>query len=180
MRACVLLDRDGVLNVERGDYVFRDEDFEVAPGVPEGLLRLKSAGYGLVVVTNQGGISKGLYPALRVYELHERLQEACGGLIDYLLFAPWHRSLSASLSAKPGSLMMERGIALTGAEPQVSWLVGDAARDLEAGKAAGVNTILIPTCKEQASPLADRVCRNFTEAVDWILDSPVRGLVPGI
>ena len=180
MKACILLDRDGVLNVERGDNVFRDEDFEVAPGVPEGLLRLKSAGYGLVVVTNQGGISKGLYSSDRVLELHGKLQEACGGVIDYLLFAPWHRSLSASLSAKPGSLMMERGLALTAAEPRFSWLVGDAERDLKAGKATGVNTILIPTCKEQESPLADKVCRNFTEAVDWILESRVRESFPGL
>jgi D-glycero-D-manno-heptose 1,7-bisphosphate phosphatase len=58
---CVFLDRDGVLNRERGDYTYTLEDFEVLPGVPEALALLKQNGYMLIVVTNQGGIAKGLY-----------------------------------------------------------------------------------------------------------------------
>lgn len=167
--SCVLLDRDGVLNEERGDYVYRTEDFVIPADVPSGLIRLKQAGFGLVVVTNQGGISKGIYSKSDVYALHQKLQDACGGVIDYLLFAPWHRSISASLSAKPGSLMLERGLALTGASPGNSWIIGDAERDLQAGVQAGVRRILIPTSKEQESQLADYVCKNFTGAVNAIL-----------
>ena len=171
MKGCILLDRDGVLNRETGDYVFREEDFQIPSDVPEGLNRLKSAGFGLVVVTNQGGISKGLYKSDAVKNLHKILQSACGNAIDYLLYAPWHRSISASLSAKPGSLMMERGMALTNATSENSWIIGDAGRDMEAGKAAGVRTILIPTLKERESPYADFVCENFTEAVKIILSA---------
>jgi len=171
MKGCILLDRDGVLNREIGDYVFREEDFQIPTDVPEGLNRLKTAGYGLVVVTNQGGISKGLYTAESVKNLHQILQTACGNAIDYLLYAPWHKSISASLSAKPGSLMMERGMALTNASSENSWIIGDACRDMEAGKAAGVRTILIPTLKEKESPYADFVCENFTEAVKIILSA---------
>jgi D-glycero-D-manno-heptose 1,7-bisphosphate phosphatase len=170
-KGCILLDRDGVLNEERGDYVFRPGDFVIPPDVPAGLQRLKQAGYSLVVVTNQGGISKGLYDKEAVLALHQKLQDACGGIIDYLLFAPWHRSISASLSAKPGSLMLERGLALTGSGAEDSWIIGDAERDLQAGKGAGVRRILIPTSKEQESPLADFVCHNFTGAVERILSS---------
>ena len=171
-KGCILLDRDGVLNEERGDYVFRPDDFVIPEDVPAGLRRLKAAGYSLVVVTNQGGISKGIYRAMDVLQLHQKLQQACGGILDFLLYAPWHRSISASLSAKPGSLMLERGMALTASIPEKSWIIGDAERDLKAGLDAGVRRILIPSHKEQDSPLAEAVCRNFTEAVNYILGTP--------
>ena len=58
---CVFLDRDGVLNRERGDYTYKLEDFEVLPGVPEALALLKENGFLLIVVTNQAGVAKGLY-----------------------------------------------------------------------------------------------------------------------
>ena len=122
MKGCILLDRDGVLNRETGDYVFREEDFQIPSDVPEGLNRLKSAGFGLVVVTNQGGISKGLYKSEAVKNLHQILQSACGNAIDFLLYAPWHRSISASLSAKPGSLMMAILVALKDTAPDLNIL----------------------------------------------------------
>jgi D-glycero-D-manno-heptose 1,7-bisphosphate phosphatase len=168
-QACVLLDRDGVLNVEKGDYVYQDPDFEIAPGVPEGLNALKNAGFKLVVVTNQGGISKGLYSKETVLRFHQKLQEASRFALDHLLYAPLHKTYSRSLASKPGHLMMERGLALTQADPERSWLIGDAERDLVAGKRVGVQTILIPTLKEQESTFADRVCPDFESAVAWIL-----------
>lgn len=173
--ACILLDRDGVLNEERGDYVYRPGDFIIPGDVPAGLRRLKAAGFWLVVVTNQGGISKGMYTNEHVLKLHEKLQDACGGIIDFLLFAPWHRSISASLSAKPASLMLERALALTASDANRSWIIGDSERDLLAGKQAGVRRILIPGHKEEDSPLADYICPDFTSAVDRILNSAMKG-----
>jgi D-glycero-D-manno-heptose 1,7-bisphosphate phosphatase len=169
MNKCVLLDRDGVLNEERGDYVYKPEDFVIPADVPAGLKALKAAGFKLVVVTNQGGISKGLYTKNELFALHQKVQEASDHAIDHLLYAPLHREFTKSLASKPGRLMMERGLALTGADPNQSWLIGDAERDLIAGKAVGVGTILIPTLKERESVFADRVCLNFGEAVQVIL-----------
>lgn len=166
---CVLLDRDGVLNTERGDYIYRDEDFKIEAGVPEGLKALKEAGFKLVVVTNQGGISKGLYTRETVFRYHQKIQESCGDCLDFLLYAPLHKSITQSLASKPGTLMMERGLALTESAPSHSWLIGDAERDLVAGKAVGVKTILIPTLKETESGFADFVVSDFQAAVERIL-----------
>lgn len=166
---CILLDRDGVLNEERGDYVFSIDDFVIEKGVPEGLQKLKSAGFSLVVVTNQGGISKNMYSNKEVISLHEVVQSSSNYAIDYLLYAPLHKSFTKSLASKPGSLMMERGLALTNSDARQSWLIGDAERDLIAGKKVGVRTILIPTLKEQESKFADFVCKDFSEAVAVIL-----------
>src|SRR5687767_9623731 len=107
----IFLDRDGVLNAERGDYTYRLEEFEVLPGVPEALKLLKEHGYLLIVVTNQGGIAKGLYTKEEVFACHEKLQQACGHIIDALYYAPSHPSVSESLSRKPDSLMLEKAIA---------------------------------------------------------------------
>lgn len=166
---CVLLDRDGVLNQERGDYVFKDEEFIIEKGVPEGLRLLNQAGFKLVVVTNQGGISKGLYKAETVWSFHQKIQQACGGVLDFLLYAPLHKSITQTLASKPGTLMMERGLALTQSTPEKSWIIGDAERDLVAGKAVGVKTILIPTLKERESIYADFVAPDFMSAVETIL-----------
>ena len=160
-----------MLNEERGDYIYNDADFVIPPDVASGLIALKYAGFQLVVVTNQGGISKGLYPKETVLAFHEKIQRQCGSAIDFLFYAPIHREISKSLATKPGTLMMERGLALTHALPEKSWLVGDAERDLVAGKAVGVQTILIPTLKEKESYYADFVVANFSQAVERILSS---------
>src|SRR4051812_6709768 len=122
-KACVFLDRDGVLNAERGEYTFRTEDFEILPGVPEALKLLKESGFLLIVITNQAGIAKGLYTKENVFACHEKLQKACGNLIDALYFAPLHPSVSESLSRKPDSLMLEKAIAKFNIDPENSWLV---------------------------------------------------------
>ena len=142
-RRCVFLDRDGVLNAERGEYTFRTEEFEVLPGVPEALKLLKENGYLLIVITNQAGIAKGLYTREHVFACHEKLQQACGNIIDAIYFAPMHPSVSESLSRKPDSLMLEKAIAKFNVDPENSWLVGDRKRDLQAAMKVNVKAILV-------------------------------------
>ncbi|MCC9136139.1 D-glycero-alpha-D-manno-heptose-1,7-bisphosphate 7-phosphatase [Pontibacter silvestris] len=164
---CVFLDRDGVLNRERGDYTYRLEDFEVLPGVREALGLLKENGFLLIVVTNQGGIAKGLYTKRDTMACHQKLQDSCGSIIDAIYYAPGHHTVSASLSRKPDSLMLERAIAKYNIDPAVSWMVGDALRDMEAGKKAGVKTILVgeyhAPCKH------DRQVKDLWEAAHVVL-----------
>ena len=146
----VFLDRDGVLNEELGDYVWTPERFHILPGVPESLRRLKAAGYQLVVVTNQAGIAKGLYTGAEVQECHSILQQACGHLIDALYFSENHPSVSESIFRKPDSGMLEKAIARFALSPARSWIVGDRARDLEAGARVGVRGILVGHSEEVA------------------------------
>ncbi|WP_210465539.1 D-glycero-alpha-D-manno-heptose-1,7-bisphosphate 7-phosphatase [Rufibacter roseolus] len=142
-RKAVFLDRDGVLNVERGDYTWRTQDFEVCAGVPEALALLKEMGYLLIVVTNQAGITKGLYSKADVLACHQKLQDACGQLLDDLYMAPGHPSVSESLSRKPDSLMLERAIAKYNLAPIACWLVGDQPRDIQAAAKCGISGILV-------------------------------------
>ncbi|OKL39769.1 D,D-heptose 1,7-bisphosphate phosphatase [Pontibacter flavimaris] len=167
---CVFLDRDGVLNRERGDYTYALEDFEVLPRVPEALRLLKKNGYLLIVVTNQGGVAKGLYKKSDVLACHRKLQDACDSLIDAHYMAPGHPSSSASLSRKPDSLMLEKAIAKYNIDPAQSWMVGDSLRDLEAAEKVGVKGILVGNKYKSGTygwQLAD-----LWEAAQFILREP--------
>jgi D-glycero-D-manno-heptose 1,7-bisphosphate phosphatase len=140
---CVFLDRDGVLNREIGDYAWRLDHFEVNPGVAEALKILKDHGYLLIVVTNQAGISKGLFKEEDVLTCHDYLQESCGNLIDDIYYCPYHPSVTESLLRKPGSLMFEKAIAKYKIEASSSWMVGDAERDIVPAKKLHLKTIQV-------------------------------------
>lgn len=140
---CVFLDRDGVLNRERGEYTFKVNEFEVLPKVPEALNLLKKNGYILIVVTNQAGIAKKLYQKEDVLACHAKLQTACNNIIDAIYFAPGHPNYSESLSRKPDSLMLERAIAKYNIDTTKSWMVGDSERDIQAGTKVGVRSVLV-------------------------------------
>ncbi|MHA8107104.1 D-glycero-alpha-D-manno-heptose-1,7-bisphosphate 7-phosphatase [Aquirufa sp. 5-AUSEE-100C1] len=155
---CIFLDRDGVLNVDRVDYVYRMEEFIIPPGVGEALRALKDAGYLLIVITNQSGIAKGIYKREDVYLIHNAIQEGTGVELDDIYFCPYHEKFdSHSLTRKPGSLMIEKAAAKYEVDMDASWMVGDHERDITAGTRAGLRTIrLAPSGTEtKATHLVD-------------------------
>ncbi len=152
------MDRDGVLNVDRVDYVYRMEEFIIPPGVGEALRALKDAGYLLIVITNQSGIAKGIYKREDVYLIHNAIQEGTGVELDDIYFCPYHEKFdSHSLTRKPGSLMIEKAAAKYEVDMDASWMVGDHERDITAGTRAGLRTIrLAPSGTEtKATHLVD-------------------------
>ena len=169
MNKCVFLDRDGVLNVERGDYTYALGDFQIIEGVKEALVKLKEAGYLLIVITNQAGIAKGLYDKGAVLACHEKLQKEIGGLIDDLYYSPYHPISTESLGRKPGSLLFEKAIAKYNINPFESWMVGDRERDLVPAKKLGMQTVLVGADSD-AIPV-DFCCDNLLASLPNILTS---------
>ena len=114
MNKAVFLDRDGVINQEIGDYVYRVEDFKFNVGLFAALLLLQEYDYKLIVVTNQGGIAKGRYTHDEVNELHsfmlDKLAEE-GVQIDDVYFCPHHHTIAPCLCRKPNSMMVEKALA---------------------------------------------------------------------
>ena len=143
MNKCIFLDRDGVLNVERGDYTFLPEDFVIEAGVPEAIRMIKDGGYLAIGITNQAGISKGLYTREQMQVCHDILMEKTGHLIEKIYYSPYHPSFSESLSRKPETLILEKAITKFDIDPLQSWLIGDRARDVECGQRMGMQTVLI-------------------------------------
>lgn len=162
----ILLDRDGVINKELGDYVKNKADFLIEPGVVTALAKLKSAGYYLAVVTNQGGISRGIYERSLVEWCHNEIQKVSQGAIDAFYYTPWHKTTSKSLAAKPNTMMLERAMHKFKALPKDCFMIGDADRDLQAAQKLGVKGILIKGLKQQESPFTDWVSNSLLEAVE--------------
>lgn len=167
-RPCIFLDRDGVLNEDRPQYSYRLDHFKILPGVPEALVKLKSAGFLLVVVTNQSGIAQGIYTESDMEICHSYFQGQCRNAIDHFYFSPYHPKVTASLSRKPGTLMFEKAIARFSIDAHASWMVGDRGRDLIPAKQLGIKTIQVGD-EVEPDNRGDYIVNNLVEAVEVIL-----------
>ena len=146
MRKALFLDRDGVLNRERGDYTYSVEDFEVLPDVPESLKIARKKGFMLIVISNQGGIAKQIFTRERVEVLHKLLCDKLaedGIEFDEVYYCQHHSDIGRCICRKPDSLMLEKAIARFGVNPAKSVMIGDSQRDIDAAKKAGVKGFLI-------------------------------------
>lgn len=142
----VFLDRDGVINRERNDYTWKIQDLELLPGVVDFIRALRQKGYMVIVITNQGGIAKGLYSKaeyLKAEEYLSELMKAEGLHFDEVYFCPHHPQSGKCLCRKPGSQMLEKAIARFNIDPELSFMIGDRDRDVDAGRAAGLKSILV-------------------------------------
>ena len=142
----VFLDRDGVINHDPGDYTMHVSEFQILPTVLETLKYWNDKGYKLILITNQGGIAKGLYGHKDVDEIHDYFLRECAKadvVIDDIFYSPHHDDYSRSMTRKPGSLMLERAIHRYNIDPSQSYMIGDKQRDLDAGDKVGVQGILM-------------------------------------
>jgi D-glycero-D-manno-heptose 1,7-bisphosphate phosphatase len=175
-RPAVFLDRDGTLNVNHPDGVTRLEEFEPIAGAFEAVGRLCGAGWPVCLVTNQSGISKGIVSREMVEQVHElcrRLAAEHGGRFDGIYLAE-DLPGSGAPRRKPRPGMILEAAAEHGYDLFRSYLVGDSARDLLAGRAAGCTPLLVLTgrgraAREETRHPADRTFPSLAEAVDWIL-----------
>jgi D-glycero-D-manno-heptose 1,7-bisphosphate phosphatase len=100
---------------------------------------------------------------------HAKLEAAAPGLLDIIYYSPHHKTRTLSQLSKPNSLMVERGLHRYHCRPELSYLIGDAGRDLEAAAKVGVKGILVPTLKEHEHPLAVHIAQDLRHAANWIL-----------
>ena len=149
-RGAVFLDRDNTLNVDHG-YTWRIEDFVWVSGAPEALAIWHRAGIPCFIVTNQGGIGKGLYSTRQMQEFNAHLcaeAERAGGFITDIAFCPNHPdAVSEALRAPAPCRKPEPGMILELAgrwniDLSASVMIGDRDSDVAAGKAAGCHAYL--------------------------------------
>jgi len=175
-RRYVLLDRDGTINEEIG-YVLRPDELRLIPGALDALAELQRLGLGMVVVTNQSPIGRGMITTEQLDAIHDRLREllAGGGVtLDGIEVCP-HRPDEGCACRKPGTLMVERAVERLGFDPGEGWLIGDHAADMKLGRAVGARTILVLTGHgreelEDAAADADVVVNDLASAVALIAD----------
>ena len=173
VRRAVFLDRDGTVILNDGD-LGDPERVELLPGAAGAARALRSAGYALVVVTNQGGVARGKYDEAAVHATHERLEQVLRretGLprvIDAFYFCPFHpqgtieRYRREHPWRKPAPGMLLEASRQLGLDLAASWMVGDQERDAQAGTAAGCRSILIGA--PNAGSDADFFANDLAEA----------------
>lgn len=147
LHKCVFLDRDGILNHDPGDYTWRKQDFQLLPDVGETLKHWQNCGFKLIVITNQGGIAKGMYSSEDVEELHNHLRELLsefGVVLTDIFYSPYHPVAGESISRKPSGLMIQRGLALHDIDPGQSFMIGDRPGDAQAAVNAGIRAFVLP------------------------------------
>ncbi|HEY1045146.1 MAG TPA: HAD family hydrolase [Bacteroidia bacterium] len=142
----IFFDRDGVLNREIGDYVCKIEDFEILQDSVESIQLAKNNGFKVIIITNQGGIDKGLYTVDELKSFHQLLIDACekaDTVIDDIYFCPHHPIKGKCLCRKPEPGMLEKAIAKHQLNPELCLMIGDTERDMLAAEAAGIKRLLI-------------------------------------
>lgn len=151
LKPALFLDRDGVLNEDRG-FVSRWEDFHWIAGAQAVVRTFNEAGWIVVVVTNQSGVGRGYYTEAEMHALHARMVEelaAVGGRIDAFYFAPHHPEAPLEVyrhpdppDRKPNPGMILRALEDFPIDKSRSLLIGDKPSDLEAALRAGVRGVL--------------------------------------
>ena len=161
----ILLDRDGTL-VHPRHYPSRPEDLCIYDGITPHLRRLQSAGFRLVVITNQAGIARGYFTETDLEQMHASLKSELakeGVRLDAIYYCPHHvegvvKEFARSCACrKPQPGMLLQAAADLNLDLRRSWFVGDILDDVEAGNRAGCRTILVDLGTE---PLPDKPART--------------------
>jgi len=181
MNRAVFLDRDNTL-IYNDDDLGDPSQVRLIQGAATAVASMRGLGYKIVVITNQGGVARGKYGEADVDAVHQRLVEllkehANGATVDRFYYCPYHpegtvpRYRREHSWRKPAPGMLQQAAADLNLDLSLCWMVGDQPRDIEAGKAAGVRTVLVhppgvaPDVEQLASQVhPDFVARNLVEA----------------
>jgi D-glycero-D-manno-heptose 1,7-bisphosphate phosphatase len=174
-RRFVFVDRDGTINVER-NHVTDPDEIELIPGSRQALARLRDElGMGIVVVTNQAHVGRGLLTTEGLDRIHERLLSLLaeeGATVDAIEVCP-HAPEDGCSCRKPAPGLALRAAERFGFDPAASIVIGDHAADMEMGRRIGATTIQVmtghgPEEREAAAPFAQHVAPDLATAVDII------------
>ncbi len=183
-RRAIFLDRDGVINVNRSDYVKSWDEFVFLPKVLDALRRLATSEFLVIITTNQSAIARGRTTEEAVRDIHARMCAEvvrAGGRIDAVYYCP-HQPEDRCTCRKPQPGLYQRAAREFEIDLTRSFVVGDAESDVAAARAIGARAILVLTGRGQAQR-AEVVNNHFDcvvvddlrAAVEWIVDNEPKG-----
>ena len=177
----VFLDRDGVINRDSPDYIKSRTEFHPLPGSIEAIVRLSRQGVRVIVITNQSAVNRGMISLAELRAIHSELRVGVsdrGGRIDDILFCPHHPEEHCDCrKPKPGMIL--EACKRHGIDAAQCVMVGDSAKDILAGRAAGcAAAVLVRTgnAENALRTLAendhrpDRILADLAATADWILE----------
>lgn len=186
VRRAVFFDRDGTLNEEVG-YVDALSRFRLYPFAASAVRRINQAGMLAVVLTNQSGVGRGMFPEELVASVHERLRsemQHAGAQLDAIYYCPHHPAAELAqyrvecACRKPSTGMMQQAAAQFSIRLEESFVIGDRYLDIEMAHRAGARGVLVRTGFGQGewemfhsngAIQPDHVADNVYEAVQWVL-----------
>jgi D-glycero-D-manno-heptose 1,7-bisphosphate phosphatase len=161
----IVLDRDGTI-IEECSYLSNPEQIRLIPGTAQALRELTELGFGLVVITNQSGVGRGLFDLAQLEKIHERMGQmfaAEGVPLDGIYFCP-HRPEDGCSCRKPEVSLAEQAASQLNFNLQASIVIGDKASDIEMGRRVGAITFLVRT------GYGAQVAAENSSAPDYIVD----------
>jgi D-glycero-D-manno-heptose 1,7-bisphosphate phosphatase len=180
LRPAVFLDRDGTICEEMG-YVNHIDRLRVFPFAAAAIRRLNDARIPVVVVTNQSGIARNIFPESLVNQVHAKMIAELGAgdaFVDAIYFCP-HKTEDACECRKPNPGLLQRAAREHALDLAASWVVGDRYADLEMAHAGGARGILVMTgygrgeyelYRDKWPRHPDLLAEDLTEAVGRILN----------
>lgn len=153
----IVLDRDGVINVDSEQFIKSPDEWKPIPGSLEAIARLNESGWRVVVASNQSGVGRGLFDMDTLNAINEKMTKAIGqvgGRLDAIFFCP-HSADSTCDCRKPRPGMFLQIAERFNVDMRGVPVVGDSLRDLQAGVAVGCQPYLVLTgkgAKTQADP----------------------------
>ena len=175
---CVLLDRDGVINVDSEDYILAPDEWQPIPGSLEAIARLTGAGLQVAVCSNQSAVGRGMISMDQLEQINERMLEAvenAGGRLAGIFICP-HAPDAQCGCRKPSPGLIQQALAQLDCTPAASLFIGDSQRDLEAARGVAVEAWLVRTGNgrhtETAVAPETRVYDDLASAVQALLGSP--------
>ncbi len=175
MNKAIFLDRDGTLNPDPG-YISNPDDYELYDGVKEALAKLKKAGYLLILITNQSGISRGLFTEEQLDKVHnkmKRLLKEGSVTLDAIYYCPHHpdhpyKGVSDCNCRKPKPGLILQAIKEFDIDVKKSYMIGDRTSDIKIGLASNVPPVCIAkTFFKDYENIP--TFPTLLEAADWIL-----------
>jgi D-glycero-D-manno-heptose 1,7-bisphosphate phosphatase len=136
-RNCVFLDRDGVINIDKG-YISKIADFKMYPGIGRSINFINKKKYLVIIITNQSGIGRGLIKIKQLSHIHDYLKKKIkkfNAKIDDIYFCPYHSEFGKgkykkmSQDRKPGSGMLKKAIKKWNINLSKSFMIGDKESD---------------------------------------------------
>jgi D-glycero-D-manno-heptose 1,7-bisphosphate phosphatase len=175
-RRYVLLDRDGVINLDSDDFIKSPEEWIPVEGSLEAIALLNQQGYGVAVLTNQSGIARGLFDEAMLATIHEKMRRLLaekGGEITAIYYCP-HGPDSLCNCRKPKTGLLEQFALEKKVDLTSVFFIGDSLRDIQAAQAVGANPILVKTGKGQKTLINNPnlnipVFENLYGATEYIL-----------
>ena len=141
----VFVDRDGVINQERSDYVKSISELEIYPNVAENIKLLKDAGFLVIVITNQSAVNRGIISHEMINQIHNSIQDHLkkyGTFLDGFYYCP-HTPNENCNCRKPKPGLLQQAILELNIDLNSSWMIGDSDSDIEAANSIGCKAIKI-------------------------------------